>query len=173
MQNAYPELAVIPYRRTTVTMPDVIDAIRAMPEMVEIQRAAYIVFRNESANGQSGVNNNYAGVQADSGRWPENLTHWFEGTVVLPENQTGLRRRFVSFRTPADCLAFLCDRIGARGLYIGGRTHLIANMVIATPTDLARAYFKEWVRGDAAAEPDKATLDGFLSMYAQAQSFFN
>jgi len=30
---------------------------------------AYCIFRNESANGKSGVNNNYAGIQADVGRW--------------------------------------------------------------------------------------------------------
>ena len=124
--NAYPELLVLPYQRTTIAMPDAIDALRRIEMFspllmnIEVVRTAYIIFRNESSNGRAGVNNNYAGVQADGSRWPEELTHMFAGTVVLPENTTGKARRFVAFADAADCLAFLCNRVQARGLYIGG-----------------------------------------------------
>lgn len=170
--NAYPELPEVLFARTTVAMPDAIDALRAVDALAEVQRTAYIIFRNESSNGRSGVNNNYAGVQADGSRWPPELTHLFAGTVVLPENGTGKTRRFVAFADAGDCLAFLCNRVQSRGLFVGGTTHLVVTMTIRTPTDLARAYQKEWVRGSAAAEPDAEALEGFLSMYWQAQGLF-
>lgn len=153
-------------------MPDAIDALRAVDAPAEVRRTAYIIFRNESSNGRSGVNNNYAGVQADGSRWPAELTHLFAGTVVLPENGTGKTRRFVAFADAGGCLAFLCNRVQSRGLYVGGTTHQVVTMAIHTPTDLARAYTKEWVVGSASAEPDSGALAGFLSMYNQARSLF-
>lgn len=164
-------MPVVPFLRTTLAIPDAIEALRAVPALAEVRRAAYIIFRNESSNGRSGVNNNYAGVQADGARW-RGLDHLIAGTVVLPENQTGKRRRFVAFASAADCLAFLCTRVESRGLYVGGRTHKVLTMSIATPTDLARAYTKEWVTGSAAAEPDAEALEGFLLMFRQAERLF-
>lgn len=172
MRNAYPELPVVPYRKTTVPMSLAIEALKRLDVPTEVRRAAYIMFRNESANGQKGVNENYAGLQADGSRWPDSLTKWIAGTVVLPENQTGKQRRFLAFDHVDGCLAFLCDRVQSRGLYIGGMTHLVLRMEIQTPTDLCRAYQKEWVKGSATAEPDAAALSGFLSMFEQAQGFF-
>ncbi len=172
VKNAYPELPVMPYQRTTVAMPDAIEALRLVEAPTEVRRTAYIIFRNESSNGRSGVNNNYAGVQADGSRWPSDLTSLFVGTVVTPENQTGHQRRFVAFASPDGCLAFLCNRVQARGLYIGGTTHQVTHMAIATPEDLAVAYQREWVTGNKDAEPDAAALAGFLSMYRQAVGLF-
>jgi hypothetical protein len=58
--------------RTTVTIP--------------IKRAAYVIFRNESAAGQKGINNNYIGLQADGGRQADKWTLLFAGTCVHAEN---------------------------------------------------------------------------------------
>lgn len=165
-------MPVLAYRRTTVPMSLAIEALKRLPATTEIRRAAYIMFRNESANGTKGVNQNYAGLQADGSRWPDHLTKWVIGTVVLPENQTGIARRFLAFDHVDGCLAFLCDRVQSRGLYIGGTTHLVVKMNITSPRDLCRAYQKEWVKGSASAEPDAAAMAGFLSMYAQAEGYF-
>lgn len=171
--NAYPELPSLPYQRTTVDMPAVVEQLRALDAPLEVRRAAYVMFRNESANGQKGINHNYVGAQADSGRWPAELTPLFQGTVIATEGGTGRQRIFLAFHGLAGCLAFLADRVRRRGLYIGGDTHRVLTMHVWTPADLARAYHKEWVRGDPTAElPDDARR-GFLSMYAQALSLFS
>jgi len=172
MVNAYPELPRLPYRRTSVAMLDLIAHLRRAAFPLEVRRATYIVFRNESGNGRSGVNNNYSGMQADGARWPASLDHYFVGTTTTPENQTGDVRTFLCFarwEDSADCLA---ERLAARGIYVGGRTHLVTQVDVATPTDLATAYHREWVTGSATSSPGSGELGAFLSMYAQAETFF-
>ena len=92
----------------------------------------------------------------------------FAGTVTRTENQTNRVRIFMAFKSWQGSVDFLIDRVRSRGLHIGGTTHLVLKMVIASVEDLARAYFKEWVRGSATAEPDDATKGNFVSMYNQA-----
>lgn len=171
-KNAYPELPELPYQHTTVTMLDVIAYLHVLTVATEVKRAAYILFRNESANGTKGINHNYAGVQADGGRWPAQWDAAIVGTVVLTENGTGKKRRFVAFRHWQDSVDFLVDRVESRGLYVGGTTHLVVQMHVANDHDLARAYTKEWVIGSAAAEPNAQALSSFLSMYGQAAALF-
>lgn len=172
MTNAYPELPRLGYVRTSVSMTDVITYIQGLRIGAEVKRAAYIMFRNESQNGERGINNNYCGAQADSGRWAAKFDPLLAGTVVLAENQTGRERIFLAFRSWRDSISFLIDRVEARGLYIGGAPHLVVRMMIATERDLARAYHKEWVSGSASSEPGAQELANFLSMYAQAAALF-
>lgn len=172
MANAYPELPVLPYQRTSVPMGDVITYLQDATFPVEVKRSTYCIFRIESANGQSGVNNNYAGMQADKGRWDSAIDHYFVGTTSAVENGTGSSRIFLCFATWQDSVACLADRLTARGLYVGGRTHLITQMAVSSATMLARAYTKEWATGIETAEPSSDKLGGFLSMYAQAVAFF-
>jgi hypothetical protein len=170
--NAYPELPVVPYQPTHVAMTFVIAQLSQMAIAVEVRRAAYVLFRIEGGNGHSGINNNYVGAQADGARWPKELDQLFAATVVLKENSTGRLRRFVAFADVAGCLTFLCNRVKARGLYVGGTTDAVTRMAVATPTDLCRAYTREWVTGNASAEPTAQALADFLSMFSQAQQFF-
>jgi hypothetical protein len=170
--NAYPDKPVLPYKKTTVKMVDVIQYIASMNIPLELRRAAYIFFRIESANGESGINNNYIGAQADSGRWPGEYDSKIIGTVVKNENQTGRERRFIAFNSFKDCIDLLAGRLQARGLYVGGITHKIAKVEVKTPVDLARAYIIEWVTGDANAHPSTEQLNNFLSIYKQAERFF-
>jgi hypothetical protein len=124
------------------------------------------MFRNESANGAKGINNNYIGAQADGQRWPAALTPSFSGTVVMPENGTHVQRCFIAFNDLNGCITFLMNRVSSRGIYIGGTTHLVVTMRITSPIDLAVAYHREWVTGSATSDPSPAELDSFLSMYA-------
>lgn len=170
--NAYPELPSLPYMPTSVAMAEVIGALAVIEAPVEVKRSAYVMFRNESGNGKSGINNNYVGAQADSGRWPDKLTPLFYGVVIKEENQTGKTRLFLAFRDLSGCLSFLCERVQSRGLYVGGTTHLVLTMDVGTPTDLCVAYTREWVKGSATAEPDAQAMSNFLSMFSQAAAFF-
>ena len=168
MTNAYPELPELKFLRTSVTMAEVVADLIAATAPVEVKRASYVMFRNESANGSKGINNNYIGAQADSGRWPDSFTDSFAGTVTIRENATNRLRIFLAFKTLSGNLAFLLDRVLRRGLYVGGRTHLVVDMPVNNEEDLARAYHKEWVTGSAESEPSADEMTSFLSMYHQA-----
>lgn len=170
--NAYPEKPVLKYMPTRVEMATAIAGIKGIDYPVEVKRAAYIIFRIESANGTKGINNNYSGFQADAGRWPEMYDKVIAGVVQKKENGTGNMRLFIAFNKPEDSLNMLMGRLQARGLYIGGTTHKILEMEIHTITDLARAYKKEWAAGDPEAEPSSDTVKAFKSIYGQAQTIF-
>lgn len=172
VKNFYPEVPEVPYKRTSVTMNEVNAYLGELHFVAEVKRSAYIMFRNESANGLSGVNNNYIGAQADNNRWPEKWDKSIVATCVKKENMTGKERRFVCFNKWGTSIDFLIDRVIVRGLYVGGFAQRIAQMKIIDPADLARAYYKEWVQGDKKAEPSHEFINDFLSMYKQAARLF-
>lgn len=172
MKNSYPEKPEIKYQKTIVEMGAVVGYLQSLQVPAEIKRSAYVMFRNESGNGSKGLNNNYAGVQADSGRWPAKWDDEITGTVSKTENVTGKVRLFVAFRTWQDSINFLIDRVQQRGLYIGGYAHLVAKMHITTGTELAIAYKRDWVKGLKGYNPTEEEVANFLSMYRQAVKIF-
>jgi len=172
MKNSYPEKPEVKYQKTTVEMGAVVAFLQSLQIPVEIKRSVYIIFRNESANGSKGLNNNYAGVQADSGRWPAKWDDEIIGTVSKTENGTSKVRLFVAFRAWQDSINFLIDRVQDRGLYVGGYARLVAKMNITTATELAIAYKRDWVKGLRGYNPTEEEVANFLSMYKQAQKIF-
>ncbi|MBV7534039.1 hypothetical protein [Chitinophaga sp. sic0106] len=168
MKNAYPEKPILQFRRTSVEMLAAIKAIQDSTFPAEVKRAAYMIFRKESGNGRSGINENYSGFQADSGRWPIIYDPLIAGVVQKNENGTGKSRLFLAFHHVSGCLQMLMDRLQQRGIYIGGRTSKIVTMDVNNITDFARAYKKEWAAGKASAEPTMEDIKGFDSMYRQA-----
>jgi hypothetical protein len=147
-RNAYPEKPELPYQQTSVAMTDVIAYLKSQPLPAEVKHSTYVIFRNESGNGRSGVNNNYFGAQADGGRWPAKFDERIVGTVTKTENVTGKVRIFVAFASWTDSIDFLADRVAGRGLFVGGTTSRVLTMKIDSPDDLVRAYHKEWVTGN-------------------------
>lgn len=172
MKNYYPEKPDVAYKKTQIEMALVIAYLQKAAVPVEVKRSAYIMFRNESANGRSGVNNNYAGIQADSGRWPAIYDDKIVGVVIKTENGTGKIRLFCAFADFTTSIDFLLERVENRGLYVGGITHKITNLAISTPENLAYAYKKEWVTGNAFYIPSQNEIDSFISMYRQATKLF-
>lgn len=176
MINAYPEKPTVAYKPTHVEMALVIAYMKLQPHRTEIKRAAYCMFRNESGNGSKGINNNYAGIQADSGRWPVRYDKAIAGVVQKVENKTGKVRLFCAFDSFATSIDFLLERIESRGLYIGGTTHLITKIKVDDPAELALTYKREWAAGDADWLPktkeDLKALSNFQSMYRQAVKIF-
>lgn len=173
--NSYPEKPVLKYQKTMVEMGLVIPEIRQSDTMTEVKRASYIVFRNESANGSKGINNNYVGAQADSGRWPEKFDNRISGVVYKAENGTGKMRTFLAFSSYKDSVSFLIDRVLARGLYIGGTLVVKSiglKMAIVSPEDLAIGYQRGWVKGSKDYMPTEKETNDFLSMYRQAEKIF-
>lgn len=172
MKNAYPEKPMLPFRRTAVSMDTVVAIIRSMGYPPEVKRACYMIFRKESGNGRSGINENYSGFQADAGRWPPKYDPLIAGVVLKTENGTNKPRLFLAFQHASGCLTMLLDRVQQRGLYIGGHTTKIVDMEVKNVTDFARAYKKEWAAGSPLAEPTPEDVNGFASMYRQAAGFF-
>ena len=119
MKNFYPELPEIDYKKTTVGMPFVVLHAKTLigKYSIDTVRMAYVIFRNESANGKSGVNNNYCGIQADNARWEGLPMENIIGTSVKTDN-AGDTRRFICFNEDGykDCFEFLCYKIQQRGI---------------------------------------------------------
>jgi hypothetical protein len=168
IHNAYPELPVLDFQRTTVGMPAVIAYLTGAASQTPVKRAGYVIFRNESAAGQKGINNNYIGLQADGARQADQWTPLIAGTCVLRENMTNRWRRFVCFNDWTACMDILLDKVQARGLYVGGYAHPYANMHVNSDGDWPLAYWREWVTGDGTANIPAAQRNNLLSQYAAA-----
>jgi len=174
MKNFYPEKEIVPFESVSIGMQPIIDGIKEAGSPVEVQRTVYILTRNESANGRSVINGTNAwGVQSDSGKWPDKWDYAIAATAVKNENRTGKERGFVVFDTLENGIKFMCERIQARGLYIGGTTKKITNVPIHTPTELAINYYREWVTGNKNYNPTKQEIDNFTSMYNQSTKLFS
>ena len=165
MQNYYPELPKLPYQKTTVNMNDVVAYLKTVSESTVVKIAAYTIFRMESGGGQHGINFNFCGIQADSGRWGSDLDKYIAGVVEKVENGTSKTRLFLSFKDFTGSIQFLLDRVLFRGIYVGGYAAKIAKMHISNPHDWAIAYYREWVTGEVGATPDNDTLNTLISIY--------
>jgi len=168
VHNAYPELPVLDFARTSVAMPTVVGYLSTAAAATPVKRAGYVIFRNESAAGQKGINNNYIGLQADGARQSDQWTPLIAGTCVHRENMTGKWRRFVCFNAWTACMDILLDKVQARGLYVGGYAHPYANMQVNSDDDWPLAYWREWVTGDGNANIPVAEKNNLLSEYAAA-----
>jgi hypothetical protein len=173
LKNFYPEKHVDTFRAVHVEMFSIIDGLKKVDYPVEVKRSAYVIARNETRNGQSVIGGtNVCGAQSDCGRWPSQWDSKVQSVCVQKENLTGKERGFVVFDTLENGLAFLCERIEAKGIFIG--EHVDGKYYkgdVCTPEQLADAYEDEWVYG----ENHKTTLveiKDFVSMYNQALKIF-
>lgn len=173
VKNFYPEKPIIDFKSVQVEMGLIIQGIKASGTPIEVQRASYIIIRNESANGRSVVNGtNPGGVQSDSGQWPVKWDPFIAATSIKKENRTGKERGFVVFDSLNSGVAFMCERIQARGIYLGGTTKKITNYTIDSVSTLCKAYYQEWVEGDPKYHPTDTELDDFIFMYNQSMKIF-
>ena len=173
VKNFYPEKPVVPFSIVSVEMGKIIELLKALNYPIEVKRSAYIIIRNETANGRSVINGtNVGGVQSDSGKWAGDWGTAIVATCIKSENRTGNLRGFVVFDSLSSGIAFMCEKIQARGLYIGGFAKKIASMVVSNKYDLAAAYYKEWVVGETNYRPTPDEATSFVSMYNQAARIF-
>lgn len=159
VKNSYPDLPVIAYRRTTIDMPTVVAFAKGLigKYNLEVIRTAYCIFRNESANGESGVNDNYVGLQADVGVWQGLSLADVVGTCVQVDG-AGDTRRFICFNENGYkvCFEFLCSKVLARAMYIGAPG-------VSDAEDLYHSYEARWV-----SNPKEDTAEAkkdFVSLY--------
>ena len=170
VNNAYPNLPVVAYQQTVVSKQDIADYIAAQDITQDVMIATYAITGIESSFGSKGINNNIAGIQADGSK----LGNGFDGkviaTTVIGENMTSNARRFTVFANWQDGVDYLINRVQGRGLYVGGYAHPYAKMQINNATDFVRAYYKEWVEGDADAEPSLKNKADYLYCFEAAKA---
>ncbi len=174
IKDSYPDKPVVPFRTAKVEMGAIISAIKNLNYPTEVKRSAYIIIRNETGNGNSVIGGtNVSGVQSDSGRWQSQYDTWIVSTCNKNENKTGAMRGFVVFDTLEHGISFLCDRITAKGIFIG--EHVDGKYYkgdVTTPQQEAEAYEDEWVEGQTVkATPDEIT--NFTGMYNQSVKLFS
>jgi hypothetical protein len=167
--NFYPGKPQLGYKKTIVSLEKVADYLNTTGYPVEVKRATYVIFGIESGNGQHGINNNYCGAQADSGKWPGKYDGFIVGTVLQYENGTGKLRRFLAFSDYTASIMFLADRLLHRGIYIGGTTYKIVKMTPQSPAELALAYTREWITGNPKSNLDLNILKAVVSRYNDAK----
>lgn len=165
-QNFYPQFPVITYKLSTIPMPIVVKFGTTLiwKYSAEVIRIAYIIFRNESGNGNHGVNDNYIGLQADNAQWKGlDLTNVI-GTCVKVDSGN-VSRRFICFNLNGyqTCFDFLCYKVKERGMYIGAPN-------VSTVDEAELFYEKKWV-GDQST-PGNLKIQAFESMYNQAAVLF-
>lgn len=167
VKNSYPELPEVEYYESSTDKQKIINLLRALNYKNAVKQMAYIICYNESAGFKKGINTtNYAGFQADSGRWAPD-SKWkntFLSTTVKNENMTGDARRFLVFKTTLGCLDLLCYKINERGMYLGAAGNL-------TPQDLALSYWHFWVKGDNSKMPANEMSD-FITLYNSVKGTF-
>ncbi|MCC6634776.1 MAG: hypothetical protein IT251_04670 [Chitinophagaceae bacterium] len=172
-RNAYPDKPVLAYSKTTISMEEVYKFLNELSNIpLEAKRTAAVMFRNESGNGTKGINNNYAGVQADGNRLSAEWDNRVAGTIVI-EDSTGKTRRFVAFNTWQDSLLFTVKKVQARGVYIGATAKPYSNLKVDTLKNLSRAYYKEWVTGIGNSEPNADHNKTFEQLYKSVLNHIN
>jgi len=130
--NKYPDKPVVNYEKTTVSKAEVIAYLNyATGYDVNVKRSVLAIWRNESGNGSKGVNNNYFGIQADNGKWPESDAY-VSGTSVRVDSG-GATRRFAVFPDYKSNLNFMLRTVRRR------------NIVATTAEEWSRKYIYEWV----------------------------
>jgi hypothetical protein len=155
VKNFYPELPDTTYIKTVITMPEVVSFAKTLKSKytTDALAMAYAIFRNESANGTRGVNNNYAGIQADDARW-QNLPGQPVATTLKVDSGKALRR-------------FLCFD-ASDGYKIS--FELLCIKVTERQMTTAHDYFKKWVGNEN--QPDQA-VKNFQSMLSQGKRIFS
>ena len=173
VKNSYPEKPVVAFVSVPIPMGKINAIIAKSSATLEVKIAAQIICRNETGNGHSVINStNPTGTQADSGRWASLWDSKIVATCVKNEGMTGKQRRFVVFDKLETGIDFLINRIEAKGIYIGENVDSAYYVgKVNTPTQLAIAYWDEWVMGDKST-PSPQFISDFLSMYNQAKKLF-
>jgi len=174
VKNYYPEKRVEPFFTSPSEMGVLVTHIKAQQVPIEVKRAAYIIVRNESSNGKKIINaTNAAGVQSDSGRWVSKWDNHIVATTVQKGNREQYLRGFVVFDNLESSIAFLCERLQSRGLYIGGFAHKYYKKEITDVKTLCEAYYHEWVYGSSSPKPAQSEHNAFASMYRDASNTFH
>lgn len=131
----YPLLPLVSNQWTKIPVTDLIKKLKTSGFDPNVSKSIYGIILNEAARDKSkknfiGINNNYSGVQTDSGVW--GYANFVGQTARVDSG--GFNRMFAVFEDLESFLTFMESRIIAKGLDKA-----------ATPTEWSRLYLTNWV----------------------------
>lgn len=169
VNNAYPEKPVVAPQLMQIDFNLIVSHVKTSPYSDAVKQATIAILGSESGWGKNGgLNNNFAGIQADGSRWSSKFDEYIVATTIKSEGRTGKQRRFCCFNSWKISVNMLLDRVYSRGLYIGGVTNYITNFFVNDVTAFANAYLKEWVTGQKNYKPTTKEISDTASIYKRA-----
>jgi len=170
----YPEKPEVPFTRTFIPQSQLATYLKkkvaaGLNKNVAIAVMAKSISEQGSGDQLKGFNNNFYGVQTDSGRWNAKYDSFIIGNVFIKENKTGKPRAFAAFSSPEIGADFVIENVQRRGIYVGGTTTYVTKGTKVTDvSSWAKTYYKEWVTGNAKAELSTSNLNSLVSIYNRA-----
>jgi hypothetical protein len=179
-KTAYSELPIIPYVRTYISDDEAMRILKPNFSK-EVALAVFAIMKNEQGEGDRfrGFNNNYGGVQTDSGRWSN--SNVITGRLCLKDGG-GEFREFASFNTAEESIKFKATKIKGFGIYIGGTpTRFDDNPWVDKKLPYVNAvsttYGYEWIRSSAGIADGRwqqqPFLDKMAGFYKKAEQVYN
>jgi hypothetical protein len=150
--NVYPDKPEVSYQRTTVSKNEVVAYLNYRTDFdVNVKRSVLSIWRNESGNGDKGVNNNYFGIQADNAKWPDSESYVTATSVKVDSG--GATRRFAVFPDYKTNLLFMLNTVKRR------------NLVANTAEEWSKKYVYEWVSPYDKEGAYQAAKSNLVSIY--------
>jgi hypothetical protein len=154
----YPLLPIVDNEWTRISIPDTIRAIKGQNLPENLAKSVFAVILSEAARDRTtgnfkGINNNYAGVQTDSGVW--GFANFSGQTAKIDSG--GDARMFAQFDDFQSFIEFLANRLAAKGF---GNA--------ANAQQWADTYIRKWW----GRTPTPALLRSKGNIYATAIKFW-
>ena len=177
-KTSYPEKPIVSFQRTYLKQSDLAKYLKqkineGLNKNIAIAVLAKAISEQGDGTNLRGFNNNFYGVQTDSGRWNSRYDNIITGNVIIPENKTNKIRAYASFKTSTSGADFVIDNVRSRGIYIGGKTNYITNTSINNVNDWVISYYREWVKGNKNANPDSNFISTRNDIYRRAENIIN
>ena len=179
-KSAYPDLPVVPYVKTYISDDEVMRILKPNFSK-EVALAVFAIMKNEQGEGDRfrGFNNNYGGVQTDSGKWSNDDV--ITGRLCLKDG-SGEFREFASFNNADESIKFKANKIKNFGIYIGGTPKRFddnpwVDKELPYINAVSTTYGYEWIRSSAGIEDGRWQKAPFLEKmegyYKKAEKVYN
>jgi hypothetical protein len=179
-KSAYPSLPVVPYVRTYISDDEVMRILKPNFEKL-VALAVFAIMKNEQGEGDRfrGFNNNYGGVQTDSGKWSNDSV--ITGRLCLKDGG-GEYREFASFNNADESIKFKATKIKNFGIYIGGtptrfKDNPWVNQKLPYVNAVSTTYGYEWIRSSDGIADGRWQKTPFLEkmqgFYSKAEQVYN
>ena len=178
--SAYPNLPVVPYVRTYISDEEIMRILKPNFSK-EVALASFALMKNEQGEGDRfrGFNNNYGGVQTDSGKWSNDNV--ITGRLCLKDG-SGEFREFASFNNADESVKFKAKKIQNFGIYLGGtptrfKDNPWYNQKLPYLNAVFTTYGYEWIRSSAGIADGRwqqsPFLEKMLGFYKKAEQVYD
>jgi hypothetical protein len=178
--SSYTNLPVVPYVRTYISDDEMMRILKPNFSK-EVALAAFAIMKNEQGEGDRfrGFNNNYGGMQTDSGKWSNDGA--ITGRLCLKDG-SGEYREFASFNNAEEGIKYKTTKIKNFGIYIGGTPKRFDDnpwfqKQLPYVNAVSTTYGYEWIRSSAGIADGRwqqqPFLDKMQGFYSKAEQVYN